>query len=321
MSISVVIPVCNAAHFVKKAVESALSQQEVAEILLVEDGSIDHSLSVCIEIEKENSSVRLFQHPGGKNLGTSASRNLGIKNASCELVAFLDADDWYLSNRFALAIEVLKKHPEADGVYEAIRSFFQSEESQMEWFRRNQSDMTTLRNYIHPGNLLPELIKHKGNFHLNGLLVRKRVFFRCGYFDENIRLVEDTHFCLRLAAVCILLPGNIQEPVAMRRLHAENTIVGPLWHNRHAHQYAMWLDLLKWSMGNPNISEEQRELFIYGYLRAVRNGRGDRRLCARALARIEGTAKVLKMHPNIILRGFFWRHIACSIGLNHVINF
>src|SRR6187401_917604 len=111
MDISVIIPVFKAEKHIRKAVESALQFDEVKEVILIEDGSPDNSLSVCIALCKEFPRVKLFRHTDEKNHGAGASRNLGLSNASCNFIAFLDADDYFLSNRFDTEQEIFKIHP------------------------------------------------------------------------------------------------------------------------------------------------------------------------------------------------------------------
>src|SRR5210317_669111 len=98
MDISVVIPVFNAERYVESAVESALRQSETAEVILVEDNSPDNALEICQRLEAQDPRVRLFRHGDGKNHGAGESRNLGIRNARCDYIAFLDADDYYVEN-------------------------------------------------------------------------------------------------------------------------------------------------------------------------------------------------------------------------------
>src|SRR5664280_3837710 len=116
MQVSVVIPVYNAAKYVRQAVESALIQPEVAEIILVEDSSPDDSWEECQQIVAEHSTVHLYRHPGGRNCGAGATRNLAIRKSTCEFIAFLDADDYYLPNRFLVAKGLFEADPDLDGV-------------------------------------------------------------------------------------------------------------------------------------------------------------------------------------------------------------
>ena len=80
--------------------KSVLQLEDVKEILLIEDKSTDNSLEVCKKLENEFENVKLFQHPDKRNHGAGATRNLGLKMATADFVAFLDADDYYLPNRF-----------------------------------------------------------------------------------------------------------------------------------------------------------------------------------------------------------------------------
>jgi hypothetical protein len=60
----------------------------------------------------------------------------------------------------------------------------------------------------------------KGHLHLDGLLVKKKIFDSCGLFLENLRLHQDTAMMIQLAETGLLIPGRIETPVAMRRVHA-----------------------------------------------------------------------------------------------------
>src|SRR5687767_10956534 len=100
MKISVIIPVYNAEKYVTQAVESALQFEEVYEVILIEDKSPDNALEVCRQLAEKNDRVKLFQHPDKGNHGAGPTRNLGLENATGDFIAFLDADDYYLPNRF-----------------------------------------------------------------------------------------------------------------------------------------------------------------------------------------------------------------------------
>jgi len=79
--ISVIIPVFNASKFIQRAVESAIQQKEVCEVILIEDGSTDNSYQICKKISSKFDQVLLFTHENRANEGAGESRNLGIKKA------------------------------------------------------------------------------------------------------------------------------------------------------------------------------------------------------------------------------------------------
>ena len=85
--ISVIIPVFNREHLLKRAIESVLSQSFMNyELIVVDDGSSDCSYAVANSYEQ----VQAIQQ---RNAGVSSARNLGAKHAKGEWLAFLDSDD------------------------------------------------------------------------------------------------------------------------------------------------------------------------------------------------------------------------------------
>src|SRR5688572_17319672 len=93
--VSVVLPVFNGAAFLGEAIESVLHQDyRNFELLVVDDGSTDASRTNAREsADRDPCRVRYLEHPGHANRGTACSRNLALKHARGELVAFIDADD------------------------------------------------------------------------------------------------------------------------------------------------------------------------------------------------------------------------------------
>ena len=90
MNLSIIIPVHNAEKFLEKCIQSALNEMPEDEIILVENGSTDHSYEICRSYAEKYNTVRLLQL---ENVGVSVARNEGIKAASGKWLTFLDADD------------------------------------------------------------------------------------------------------------------------------------------------------------------------------------------------------------------------------------
>lgn len=223
--VSVVIPVYNAATFVEKAVLSVADLAEAGEVLLIDDGSTDNSLAVCHQLAERYSKVRVLQHANGKNQGAAASRNLGITNARCEFVSFLDADDYYLPNRFVREQEVFQQHPDADAVYGCNQEVFETEKAKELYLAQRSSIYTTITEKVEPERLFKCLIfGGYGEFHTSTITLRKRAFEKAGLFNTSIRYVEDTELWLKLALKCRLYPGSIDEPQTVRIVHENNSI-------------------------------------------------------------------------------------------------
>src|SRR5205823_6629289 len=105
--VSVVIPTYNYGRFVGQAVQSVLDQTVAPhEVIVVDDGSTDDTPSVLAQF---GSNVRLLhQH----RRGPSAARNAGIAASCRDLVAFLDADDWWEPGKLARQVEEMERRPE-----------------------------------------------------------------------------------------------------------------------------------------------------------------------------------------------------------------
>lgn len=127
--VSVIIPVYNAEKYIIRAVNSALDQPEVREVILVDDGFPDGAYDLCLQITKKDSRVKLLTHHNNVNLGASVSRNLGMLNASSNYISFLDADDFFLQNRFKFTKEVFESDPLVMGVYEPVGTEFSSNDA------------------------------------------------------------------------------------------------------------------------------------------------------------------------------------------------
>ena len=96
--VSVVVPIYNVEPYLKKCVESLLSQTlEDIEILLVDDGSPDRCGEIADEYAAREPRVKAFHQ---KNAGLGPARNTGIEHATGEYVGFVDSDDWVDSQMF-----------------------------------------------------------------------------------------------------------------------------------------------------------------------------------------------------------------------------
>src|SRR4051794_24620177 len=116
--VSCIIIFLNGAAFLAEAVESVLAQSYSHwELWLVDDGSTDESTQIARTYAAQYPNVFYLEHEGHGNQGMSASRNLGIRHARGQFVAFLDADDLWLPTKLAEQVALLLAHPSAGMVY------------------------------------------------------------------------------------------------------------------------------------------------------------------------------------------------------------
>ena len=95
IKISVIMPIYNAGEYLRRALSDVLSQTvKEIEVICIDDGSTDGSLSVIKEMQEKDDRIRIVTE---NNAGPSIARNKGIVRARGEFVIFLDADDFFES--------------------------------------------------------------------------------------------------------------------------------------------------------------------------------------------------------------------------------
>lgn len=97
IKLSVIVPVYNVETYLAKCIESVLSQNYPGEleIILVDDGSTDKSLSICNYYSLKDKKIKTIHKENG---GVSSARNVGIIASSGDYIAFLDPDDFWVEN-------------------------------------------------------------------------------------------------------------------------------------------------------------------------------------------------------------------------------
>lgn len=96
IKVSVIIPVYNCESYIEQCLESVIKQTlKEIEIICVDDGSSDNSLVILQEYAEQYDCIYVYSQ---QNSGAGTARNLGLRYAAGEYVAFLDADDFYLDS-------------------------------------------------------------------------------------------------------------------------------------------------------------------------------------------------------------------------------
>jgi glycosyltransferase involved in cell wall biosynthesis len=311
MQVSVLIPVYNAAPFVRQAVESALAQSETAEVILVEDGSPDDSWEVCQKLAAEYPKVHLYRHPDGRNHGAGATRNLAIRESSCKYIAFLDADDYFLPDRFTTARQLFEFNPDIDGVYEAIAMHIENAAGALRWraAERSQDQLHTMTKRVLPEALFNTLILGgSGDFSIDGLVLKREVIEKSGYMDDDLPLHQDTAFIYKVAGVARLVSGNLDQPVTRWRVHDHNRISAPRPKSlSYKMKLKFWYTLWKWSL--THISQEQQRLLLNALIDDARyRSRFDKPFSKRLYGLQKRVQLLLLLldYPALIFRVAFW---------------
>ena len=106
-TVSVVVPAYRAAHTIGRAIDGVLAQTcPPSEILVVDDGSPDDTAAA---LAPYGDRVRLLRKANG---GAASARNFGMERCAGDLIAFLDADDYWEPVKLERQLAVLERHPE-----------------------------------------------------------------------------------------------------------------------------------------------------------------------------------------------------------------
>ena len=114
---SIVIACFNSSNFIPKTIESILGQSyQNFEILFVDDGSTDNSLSIIRKYSKNDKRIKVLKNT--INQGVSVTRNKALENVTGQYICFLDCDDWWPHDKLKIYLQLYKQG------YELIYSSF-----------------------------------------------------------------------------------------------------------------------------------------------------------------------------------------------------
>ena len=184
--ISVIVPAYNVAEFLRESVDSALAQTfRDIEVIVVDDGSTDSSADTLRDLDDPRLRVIRQDHQG-----SAAARNSGLRLASGELMAFLDADDRWAPRNLERQAAFLRDHPEVDITFG--HSLLIDEEGRSLGFKSS-----SCAGIIELSQLL------RTNEIGNGscLLLRREALDRAGWFDTTLAACVDLDVWLRVASL------------------------------------------------------------------------------------------------------------------------
>lgn len=200
-SISVVITAYNASKWIRGTIDSILAQTyPVLEVIVVDDGSTDDTAEI---VSSYGENVK-YVYQG--NSGQPMARNLGIRKCKGSFIAFVDADDYWHSQKLEKQIDLIRSQGWAWVV------------SDSEWINGKGEKMKMPGPPMQEGDVLEALLM--GNFIISATpIIRRDVFDQVGFFnqDPSARIGEDWDMWLRIAARYPL--GIVSEKLTFVRVH------------------------------------------------------------------------------------------------------
>jgi glycosyltransferase involved in cell wall biosynthesis len=171
--VSVILPAWNMARFLIDAVASI---PEVHEIIIVAAESDDDTVGVANELSARRREIRVLA--GSKN-GPAIARNIGLRAATGQIIAFNDADDIWPRGKLALQLERLERHPPADVVAGLVAYFEELDGGTLAPAASSRVETTFIHNVA-------------------SMIFRRSVFDRIGMFDESLTYGEDGDLLMRI---------------------------------------------------------------------------------------------------------------------------
>jgi glycosyltransferase involved in cell wall biosynthesis len=171
--VSVIVPVWNMARFLPDAIASI---PKVHEIIIVAAESDDDTLGVARELDGRRLGVRVLTDP---KKGPATARNIGLREASGDVIAFIDADDVWPQGKLAVQLERLDRAPSVDVVAGLVTYFEELDRKSLAPAKRSRIETI----FLH---------------HVAAAIFRRSVFDRIGLFDESLMYAEDADLLLRI---------------------------------------------------------------------------------------------------------------------------
>ncbi len=215
--VTCVVPVFNAERHIEGALESLLAQTHgPIDIVVVDDGSNDRTVELA---SSYGSAVRIVSQ---LTAGPAATRNLGIRTATGEFVAFLDPDDRWLPAKLERQLARFAARPELECSVTQVR---------IVWDDADDPAAVALAGHRRGGVV--------AGYATPTLLARRSVFDRVGLLDEERWFTDATEWFLRASDADVVVE-LLEEPLVERHVHAAN-----LTRRRAAASTDEFLDLVR----------------------------------------------------------------------------
>lgn len=180
---SIIVPLYNKAPYVRKALDSIVSQAFTDwECIIVDDGSTDNSADIAQSIisslsETNHSIIRILRQP---NSGVAKARNIGVENSHGEYLCFLDADDWWEPTYLEEMSQLIDAYPDA-GLYGCDYYYVKNGKKKI-YPKDTEGYIDYCKVYTHCGAM---------PIHPNGAIIPRNVFDEIGGFNPSIKMGED----------------------------------------------------------------------------------------------------------------------------------
>jgi glycosyltransferase involved in cell wall biosynthesis len=206
-AVSIIIPTYNRRQLIARSIKSVLNQTyQNFELIIVDDGSTDGTEEVVAAFNDQR--IRYVRRE--ENKGEAAARNMGIKAARCDYIAYQDSDDEWLPEKLARQMKLLEDaSPQVGVIYTGFWKAENRRKTYIPFSWVNQKN----------GDIHKELLK--GNFIGSPVaLIKKECFDNVGLFDERLHNLVDWEMWLRISRRYHF--RCVDEPLAIAHYDSDN---------------------------------------------------------------------------------------------------
>lgn len=194
--LSIIIPVYNVASYLRECIESTINQKGNIEVILIDDGSLDASPSICDEYDLKDNRIHVIHKQNG---GVSSARNAGLDVAKGEWIWFVDGDDYIADNVIKEIYLEIPKHPYADLIQMKMSYLYNDQ--------RIVPQKIEVVDSLDKNKFLTQYI----TFHNHRLLFKREIIEKNHLrFTEGLKVAEDQEFQLKYMMLC---KSPIQIPI------------------------------------------------------------------------------------------------------------
>lgn len=222
--ISIIMPVYNSEKYISEAIESICNQSyKNWELLIVNDGSTDHTSEIIDDFSKKESRIKVFHR---KNEGVSMARNFALNQICGEYVTFIDSDDVYHTDRLKRMLQVFEQHRNCEIVFSRHKEF----RGKLNTYEANGSRKIV----VSDENILEKVISDSKNHYVwNAILkseIAKKAKFAPIRFAEDFCYIRDCAWYCRQMAV-------LDEVLYFYRRDNENAMTSHFFSEKYISDY------------------------------------------------------------------------------------
>ena len=203
--VSVIVNCHNGEKYLKECIESILNQKyQYFEIVFFDNFSSDNSKTIVTKFQDK----RIKYFFSNKKLSLYKARNEAIKVSTGEIIAFLDVDDWWNEN-YLSSREKIFDDDSYDYFYNNVQMYYE----------KNKSFKIYKKYFLPNGNIYQFLAKDYFII-ISGLIIRRKIFSKLGFFNENLNIIGDFDFVMRMSKKFNAHATN--HPLIFYRVHENN---------------------------------------------------------------------------------------------------